>query len=62
MNKGEIISEIAQTTFIVFGGLCLFFSGFVLSDSFALSLILLLLGLLLIIIRVEYTKDEGVTE
>ena len=58
----ERIEEIVQFVFLVTGGLFLFFSGFVLSDSFALSLILLLLGLLLIIIRVEYTKDEGVTE
>ena len=56
------IEEIVQFVFLVTGGLFLFFSGFVHSDSFAFSLILLLLGLLLIIIRVEYTKDEGVTE
>jgi len=62
MSKEEIIEDFAQTVFIVTGALFLFFSGFVHSDNFALSLILLLLGLLLIIIRVEYTKDEGVTE
>ena len=62
MNKGEIISEIAQMTFIVFGGLCLFFSGFVFPEQFTLSFILLILGTISVMIRVEYTKDEGVTE
>ena len=58
-NKTE---EIVQSVFIVTGALFLFFSGFVISDNFALSFILLLLGILCVMIRVEYTKEEGVTE
>jgi len=56
-NKEEIISDFAQTVFIVFGGLCLFFSGHVLRESILFSGILLLIGLLSLLIKVEYKKE-----
>ena len=56
-TKEEIISDFAQTVFIVFGGLCLFFSGHVLRESFLLSGILLMIGLLSLLIKVEYKKE-----
>ena len=61
-TKEEIISDFATTVFIVFGGLCLFFSGYVVKECFPLSFILLIIGALSLMIRVEYTKDEGGTE
>jgi len=56
-NKEEIISDFAQTVFIIFGGLCLFFSGHVLRESILFSGILLLIGLLSLLIKVEYKKE-----
>ena len=61
-KKKEIIAELAQTVFLVFGALCIFFSGYVLTNNIGLSAILLILGTISVMIRVEYTKDEGVTE
>ena len=61
-SKNEIIEEIAQTVFFVFGALCLFFSGYLVTENLQLSFILLLIGSLSVMIRVEYTKDEVVKE
>ena len=57
-TKEEIITELVQTVFLVFGGLCLIFSGYVLTDNYPLSFILLIVGMLSIMIRIEYTKEE----
>ena len=56
MSEG--ISEIAQIVFLVTGAVFLFFSGFVVSSNTCLSFILLVLGLLCIMIRVNYDKEE----
>ena len=61
-TKEEIIPELAQTVFLVFGGLCLFFSGRLVTESILLSFILLVIGLLSVMIRVEYTKEEELEE
>ncbi len=63
-KKKEIIAELAQTVFLVFGALCLVFSGYVLTNNIGLSAILLSVGMLSIIIRIEYNQEEeeGVTE
>jgi len=61
-DKKEIFADFAQTVFVVFGGLCMFFSGFVVKDNFQLSFILLIIGILSLLIRFEYTKEEAVTE
>jgi len=57
-NKEEIISDFAQTVFIVFGGLCLFFAGFVVRDDFMLSFLLLIVGSLSLNIMVKYNKED----
>jgi len=57
-NKQQVIEEFVQTIFIIFGALCLFFSGVVFPEELANSLILLVLGILSLMIRVEYTKEE----
>ena len=56
----EIIAELAQTVFIVFGGLCMFFSGYVVANNTGLSAILLILGMCALFIKVEYNKEEEV--
>jgi len=61
-SKGEIIAELAQTVFLVFGALCLLFSGYVLTNNTGLSAILLIVGMLSIIIRIKYNEEEAVTE
>jgi len=61
-TKEEIISDLAQTVFLVFGGLCLFFSGHLVTEDLLLSFILLMIGTLSVMIRIEYTKDEVVKE
>ena len=74
-KKKEIIEELAQTVFLVFGGLCLaqtvflvfgvlcvFFSGYVLTNNTGLSFILIILGMFALFIKVEYAKEEGITE
>ena len=61
-KKKEIIEELAQTVFLVFGVLCVFFSGYVLTNNTGLSFILIILGMCALLIKVEYAKEEGVTE
>ena len=61
-SKNEIIEEIAQTVFLVFGALCLFFAGHFVTEDLLLSCFLLFIGSLSVMIRVEYTKDEVVKE
>ena len=61
-KKKEIIEELAQTVFLVFGALCMCFSGYVLTNNTGLSFILIILGMCALLIKVEYAKEEGVTE
>ena len=59
-KKKEIIAELAQTVFLVFGALCLIYSGYVFTNNTGLSAILIVLGMCAIIIRIEYNEDEEV--
>ena len=56
-TKEEIITELVQTVFLVFGALCLFFAGHLVTEDLLLSCILLMIGSLSVMIRVEYAKD-----
>jgi len=57
-KKKEIIEELAQTTFLVFGALCMFFSGYILTNNTGLSAILFLLGICALVIKIEYNQEE----
>ena len=57
-KKKEIIAELAQTVFLVFGALCMLFSGYVLTNNIGLSAILLILGICALLIKVEYSQEE----
>ena len=62
MSKEEIISKIAQLTFFVFGVATVFLSGLLLQGAYLLSCILFFLGVISLIIQVEYIKEEAVKQ
>ena len=59
-KKNEIIAELAQIVFLMFGALCMFFSGYVLTNNIGLSAILLILGICASMITVDYKQEEEV--
>ena len=58
IDKKEIIEELAQTVFLVFGALCIFFSGYVVANNTGLSAILLILGICALMVKIEYNQEE----
>ena len=58
-SKEEIMAEFAQFVFLVAGALLMFFSGVVNQLNIPLSFILFFIGAICIMIRIQYSKEEG---
>jgi len=58
-SKEEMYTELVSSVFFITGVLLLVFAGYELDRSFLLSFILLIMGTLCLLIRIEYTKEES---